>query len=45
MAADLADITGLSTPAGLLIGGQWTPGGAGPLLLEFTETKYIAADW
>ena len=31
MAADLADITGMSAPTGLLIGGQWAPGRAGTL--------------
>ncbi|HUZ51728.1 MAG TPA: NAD-dependent succinate-semialdehyde dehydrogenase [Streptosporangiaceae bacterium] len=31
MAADLASITGMNTPTGLLIGGQWTSGRAGML--------------
>ncbi|HXP20165.1 MAG TPA: NAD-dependent succinate-semialdehyde dehydrogenase [Streptosporangiaceae bacterium] len=31
MAADLASITGMSAPTGLLIGGQWTTGRAGVL--------------
>ncbi|HEX9065151.1 MAG TPA: NAD-dependent succinate-semialdehyde dehydrogenase [Streptosporangiaceae bacterium] len=31
MAADLAGITGISAPTGLLIGGQWGAGGAGTL--------------
>ena len=31
MAADLADITGMNAPTGLLIAGQWAPGGAGTL--------------
>ncbi|HET9894809.1 MAG TPA: NAD-dependent succinate-semialdehyde dehydrogenase [Streptosporangiaceae bacterium] len=29
MAADLASITGMTAPTGLLIGGQWSPGRAG----------------
>ncbi len=29
MTADLASITGMTTPTGLLIGGQWSPGRAG----------------
>ena len=39
MAADLASITGMNTPTGLLIGGQWTPGRAGllPVLDPATE--------
>ena len=35
MAADLASITGLKAPTGLLIGGQWSPGRAG--LLEVID--------
>ena len=31
MAADLATITGMNAPTGLLIGGQWMPGHAGPM--------------
>ena len=31
MAADLASITGMNAPTGLLIGGQWTTGRAGVL--------------
>ena len=31
MAADLTDITGMSAPTGLLIGGRWAPGAAGTL--------------
>ncbi len=39
MAADLAGITGMNTPTGLLIGGQWTTGRAGllPVLDPATE--------
>ena len=38
MAADLASITGMNTPTGLLIGGQWTPGrGLLPVLDPATE--------
>ena len=39
MAADLASITGMNTPTGLLIGGQWTSGRAGllPVLDPATE--------
>ncbi len=35
MAADLASITGINAPTGLLIGGQWSPGRAG--LLEVID--------
>src|SRR5258708_11367800 len=31
VAADLATITGMNAPTGLLIGGQWMPGHAGPM--------------
>ena len=39
MAADLASITGMSTPTGLLIGGQWSAGRAGvmPVIDPGTE--------
>ena len=31
MTADLAALTGIEVPTGLLIGGEWTTGGAGTL--------------
>src|SRR5215472_5699396 len=39
MAADLATITGMNAPTGLLIGGQWSPGRAGvmPVIDPATE--------
>jgi succinate-semialdehyde dehydrogenase / glutarate-semialdehyde dehydrogenase len=44
MTADLADITGLDTPTGLLIGGQWSLGRAGTLAVINPATEDTIAE-
>ena len=44
MAADLASITGVSVPTGLLIGGQWTSGRAGVLAVIDPATEDMIAE-
>ncbi|HEX7994854.1 MAG TPA: aldehyde dehydrogenase family protein, partial [Streptosporangiaceae bacterium] len=44
MAADLATITGMSTPTGLLIGGHWSAGRAGSLRVIDPATEDPIAD-
>jgi succinate-semialdehyde dehydrogenase / glutarate-semialdehyde dehydrogenase len=44
VAADLASITGMNTPTGLLIGGQWTPGRAGLLPVLDPATEELIAE-
>ena len=44
MAADLASITGMNTPTGLLIGGQWGTGRAGVLPVIDPATEDLIAE-
>ncbi len=44
MAADLASITGMNTPTGLLIGGSWSPGRAGVLPVIDPATEDVIAE-
>ena len=44
MTADLASITGIDTPTGLLIGGQWTSGRAGTLPVINPATEDAIAE-
>jgi succinate-semialdehyde dehydrogenase/glutarate-semialdehyde dehydrogenase len=44
VAADLASITGMNTPTGLLIGGSWSPGRAGVLPVIDPATEETIAE-
>ena len=43
-AADLAATTGIEVPTGLLIGGEWTKGGAGVIGVTDPATEEIIAE-
>ena len=44
MTADLASLTGIEVPTGLLIGGEWRPGSAGTLGVTDPATEDTLAE-